>query len=86
MFEVGVLPGDYTYYINLHKDSRFPQVDFRYPPDEKKLSEEDYKVKNTEYRSFESRKDYNQPTWKLHKSTVAAILNRLHELTNAQAN
>lgn len=44
------------------------------------ISEEEYAWKSVECKSFESRKDCLQPTWKLHKSTVAVIIQRLHEL------
>lgn len=53
---------------------------------DKNISEEAYAVRYTEYRAYESRKDYSQPPWKLHISTVDAVIKRLQEIANVQTN
>lgn len=72
-------------YINLHRDDRFSFINFKYPPDEKKLSKEEFDVKAIEYRDFEHSHTLlglPQPLWKLHVSTVALLKAKLEELSN----
>lgn len=64
-------------YVNLHKDPRITTIEFKIPPDEKKLSEDEFKIKTVEYNSFVNRKDLQMPTWHLHVSTVRKLLKEL---------
>lgn len=69
-----------TYGINLHKDPRFTCVDFRFPPDEKKLSPEAFKIKTVEFNSFEQSKECQQPSWKLHQTTLETLIELVGKL------
>lgn len=69
-----------TYYINLHKDPRFTCVDFRFPPDEKRLSPEEFKIKTAEFNSYEQLKDCQQPSWKLHQTTLESLIELVGKL------
>lgn len=66
-----------TYYCHLHKEEKFSVIDFKCPPDEKKLSLEDFQIKTVEFNSFQHRKDCNQPMWKLHRSTLEKLMKEL---------
>lgn len=67
------------YYINLHKDARFP-IDFSTAPKQLKagenLSNESEEQQNyrIEYIFYLHRKDQGQPMWRLHRSTLDRVL------------
>ena len=66
----------YEYYINLHKDPRFP-VDFSVVPKvlkEGEIESLEDQIYRKEYFYYSHRKDQGQPLWRLHKSTVERVL------------
>lgn len=72
----------YSYYCHLHKESKITTIDFRFPPDEKKLSAEEFKIKTVEFNSYQNRKDMQMPLWKLHATTVEKLIAEVARLAN----
>lgn len=66
----------YRYYVHLAKDDRF-NADFKYPPDLKKLTLEQFEIRKIEYDSYQHRKDCHMPVWRLHKTTIETVYTKL---------
>ena len=76
-------PRGYYSYVNLHSDPRFP-VDYSTPPAEIETENESVadQIYRKEYEAYVSRKDFYNPLWKLHQSTlerVQMIIDRLEQ-------
>lgn len=74
----------YPYYINLHKDVRFP-VEFKFPPKPIKVKKkgdkeeevpeiDEEKIYRVEYSAYEARKDMQMPMWILHRTTLDKVV------------
>jgi len=73
----------YAKYINLHKDARFPFVEFKYPPLEIKEGKEETAeqvIYRAEHNYYESRKGMGQPLWRLHQDKAAKVMEKCEEL------
>jgi hypothetical protein len=77
--------GHYAKYINLHKDARFPFVEFKYPPivvKEGSKETPEQEIYRNEHRYYEARKEMSQPLWRLHESKVEQVLSKCQELSD----
>jgi hypothetical protein len=72
----------YPYYVNLHKDVRFP-MEFKFPPKPlKKEIEEtiEEKIYRIEHDAYAVRKDMCMPMWVLHKTTLEKVLTSMERV------
>lgn len=80
----------YPYYINLHKDARFP-VEFKFPPKPIKVKKkgdveeevpetDEEKIYRIEYSAYEARKDMQMPMWVLHKTTLDKVVGAMKSI------
>lgn len=87
---------DWPYYVHLHRDSRFPMVEFKFPPKPikmKKKGDKEEEVPETEqeviyraeyhaYAEFPSmNKDMTMPPWYLHRTTLEKVLATMKNLS-----
>lgn len=82
--------GGLAVYVNLHKDSRFDFINFKYPPKppsvkkkKNRFGEEEEEIVpdsveeaiyRMEYNYFVDRKEQQMPLWRLHVSTINKII------------